>query len=134
MEKWSSKAGFLLAAIGSAVGIGNIWRFSAVVGQNGGGAYLIPYFIAVFIFAVPLMILELAVGRNLRGNVISAFSKVKERFQIIGWLICVIVFLILSYYLVITGWTLGYLFSSFTTVNISFAGFTSSFQPLFLSG
>ncbi|HIH26595.1 MAG TPA: sodium-dependent transporter, partial [Methanoregulaceae archaeon] len=51
MEQWSSKLGFLLAAIGSAVGIGNIWRFSAVLGQNGGGAYLVPFLIAVFLFA-----------------------------------------------------------------------------------
>ncbi len=57
MERWSSHIGFILAAIGAAVGIGNIWRFSAVIGQNGGGAYLIPYFIAVFVFALPLMIL-----------------------------------------------------------------------------
>ena len=53
VEQWSSKIGFLLAAIGSAVGIGNIWRFSAVVGQNGGGAYLIPYLIAVFSLRCP---------------------------------------------------------------------------------
>ena len=130
MEKWNSKIGFLLAAIGSAVGIGNIWRFSAVVGQNGGGAYLIPYLIAVFIFAVPLMILELAVGRHLKGNVVSAFTKAKKQFKIFGWLICIIVFLILGYYLVITGWTLGYLVSSFSTASISFSDFTSSFQPL----
>jgi len=130
MEKWSSKTGFLLAAIGSAVGIGNIWRFSAVVGQNGGGAYLIPYLLAVFVFALPLMILELSIGRHLKGNVISSFTKVKERFQIFGWVICGVVFLILSYYLVITGWTLGYLFSSFTSTGTSFSGFTSSYQPL----
>lgn len=58
MERWSSQIGFILAAIGAAVGIGNIWRFSAVLGQNGGGAYLIPYFIAVFFFALPLMVPE----------------------------------------------------------------------------
>ena len=53
MERWSSHIGFILAAVGAAVGIGNIWRFSAVLGQNGGGAYLIPYLIAVFVFALP---------------------------------------------------------------------------------
>ena len=53
MERWSSHFGFILAAVGAAVGIGNIWRFSAVIGQNGGGAYRIPYFIAVFVFALP---------------------------------------------------------------------------------
>ena len=54
MKKWSSKAGFLLAAIGSAIGIGNIWRFSAVLVRSGGGTYHIPYYLAVFVFAVPL--------------------------------------------------------------------------------
>ena len=129
-EHWNSKLGFILAAIGSAVGIGNIWRFSSVVGQNGGGAYLIPYFLAVFAFALPLMILELSIGRHLQGNVVSAFSHVKKRFKIFGWIIFVIVFLILSYYLVITGWTLGYLFSSIGNIQMSFSGFTSSYQPL----
>ncbi len=74
MERWSSSLGFLLAAIGSAVGIGNIWRFSAVVGQNGGGAYLIPYLLAVFLFALPLMILEISMGRRFRGTVVSTLG------------------------------------------------------------
>jgi neurotransmitter:Na+ symporter, NSS family len=130
MEKWSSKSGFILAAIGSAVGIGNIWRFSSVVGQNGGGAYLIPYLIAVFLFALPLMILELVVGRHLQGNVISSFGKIKTQFHIFGWIICAIVFVVLSYYLVITGWTLGYLVSSLNNSGTTFSDFTSSYQPL----
>ncbi|HDQ16499.1 MAG TPA: sodium-dependent transporter [Bacteroidetes bacterium] len=130
MEKWSSKFGFILAAVGSAVGIGNIWRFSSVVGQNGGGAYLIPYLIAVFLFALPLMILELAVGRHFQGNVVSSFGKVKKKFRFFGWIICAIVFVILSYYLVITGWTLGYLISSLTNSGTTFSEFTSTPQPL----
>lgn len=129
-EQWNSKLGFILATIGSAVGIGNIWRFSSVVGQNGGGAYLIPYLFAVIVFAVPLMILELSIGRHFQGNVISVFTAIKEKFQIFGWLICIIVFLILSYYLVITGWTLGYVVSSLTTKGVNFSEFTNSYQPL----
>jgi neurotransmitter:Na+ symporter, NSS family len=129
-EHWNSKLGFILAAVGSAVGIGNIWRFSSVVGQNGGGAYLIPYFLAVFIFALPLMILELSIGKHLQGNIVSAFSKVKKKFAVFGWLIFLLVFLILSYYLVITGWTLGYLASSLVNLNMTFSDFTSSYQPI----
>ena len=68
MDRWSSQIGFVLAAIGAAVGLGNIWRFSAVLGQNGGGAYLIPYFVAVFVFALPLMVLEIAAGRRSRAT------------------------------------------------------------------
>jgi len=129
-ERWGSRAGFILATIGSAVGIGNVWRFPSVVGQNGGGAYLIPYLIAVFVFAMPLMILELTIGRYYQGDVITAFRKVKERFRILGWFICLVVLLILSYYLVITGWTLGYFFSYLTNTSMVFSDFTSSYTPV----
>lgn len=130
MERWSSHIGFILAAVGAAVGIGNIWRFSAVLGQNGGGAYLIPYLIAVFVFALPLMILEIAMGRRFRGTVVSSFGAVRPEFRIVGWLLCAIVFLILSYYLVITGWTIAYTVFSVTGDAVSFSGFTGSYQPV----
>ena len=133
-EHWNSKLGFILATIGSAVGIGNIWRFSSVVGQNGGGAYLIPYFLAVIAFGVPLMILELSIGRHFQTNVVSAFGKVKKKFRYFGWLIFLLVFLILSYYLVITGWTLGYVVSSIGSLNLTFSDFTSSYYPVVYFG
>ncbi len=130
MERWSSTGAFLLAAIGSAVGIGNIWRFSTVLGQNGGGAYLIPYIIAVFVFAMPLMILEITLGEKLRGTIVSAFRRINPRFVIIGWFLCVIVGLILSYYLVITGWTLGYTILTLATGAPSFSEFSNSLLPI----
>ena len=130
MEQWSSKIGFVLAAIGSAVGIGNIWRFSAVLGQNGGGAYLVPFLIAVFFFALPLMILELAVGRQYRTNVVTAFTTVRPEFRILGWILCATVFLVLSYYLVIAGWTVGYTLLSLTGEVVSFSEFTASWLPI----
>jgi neurotransmitter:Na+ symporter, NSS family len=130
IERWSSSGGFLLAAIGSAVGIGNIWRFPAVLGQNGGGAYLIPYFIAVFVFALPLMVLELSYGRQFRGSVVQAFQQVRPGLQVIGWFICCIVLLLLSYYLVITGWTLAYCWFSIRGETPPFSLFTGSYIPL----
>ena len=130
MERWSSNTGFLLAAIGSAVGIGNIWRFSSVLGQNGGGAYLIPYLIAVFLFALPLMVLELMIGRKFRGTLVSAFRSVRPWFHILGWLLCGIVLLVLSYYLVITGWTIGYAVYALGGSAISFEQFTGSYLPI----
>jgi NSS family neurotransmitter:Na+ symporter len=132
MEQWSTRAGFVLAAIGSAVGIGNIWRFSAVLGQNGGGAYLIPYLIAVFLCALPLMVFEFALGRHFQGTIVSAYRSVRPQFRVIGWMICGIVFLILSYYLVITGWTLGYFFFSLTGETVSFSVFSNGLQPVVL--
>lgn len=129
-EHWSSDAGFVLAAIGSAVGIGNIWRFSAVVGQNGGGAYLIPYLIAVFAFAMPLMILELAMGRHFQGTVVRAFRSVRSRFATVGWLLCAIIFLVLCYYLVIAGWTAAYALFSLTGDTVAFSDFTGGMLPI----
>ncbi|MDD1715328.1 MAG: sodium-dependent transporter, partial [Methanoregulaceae archaeon] len=130
MERWSSSWGFLLAAIGSAVGIGNIWRFPAIVGQNGGGAYLVPYLIAVFVFALPLMILELTYGRQFRGSVVHVFQQIRPGFQVIGWLTCCIVLLILSYYLVITGWTLAYCWYSVQGDTPAFDLFTMTYLPI----
>ena len=130
MEQWSSKTGFILAAIGSAVGIGNIWRFSAVVGQNGGGAYLIPYLSACIFCALPLMALEMAAGRAVRGDVVSVFSSAVRGGNRFGWLICTIVFFILCYYLVITGWTLAFVFFSAAGITENFSAFTSSYEPL----
>ena len=130
MDRWSSRLVFVLAAIGSAVGIGNIWRFPMVVGQNGGGAYLIPYFLAVLGLAVPLMILEMAVGRHWRRNLVASFGRAGKKFEVIGWLICLIVLLILSYYLVIMGWTLAYLVFSLLGATVTFSAFSSTLQPI----
>lgn len=129
-EKWSSGLTFILAAIGSAVGIGNIWRFSSVLGQNGGGAYLLPYLLAVFLFAVPLMMLELAVGRYLKKDVVSSFAHVRPSFRHLGWIISIVLFLLMSYYLVITGWTLAYVLFSISGTEPQFSVFISSYQPL----
>ncbi|MDH7510640.1 MAG: sodium-dependent transporter [Methanolinea sp.] len=129
-EHWSSRGGFILAAIGSAVGIGNIWRFSSVVGQNGGGAYLIPYLIAVFACAFPLMVFELAMGRSFQGTVVSAFRAIRPSFRIAGWFLCATIFLVLCYYLVITGWTAAYALFSLTGARMTFADFTASSLPV----
>ncbi len=131
MERWSSSLGFVLAAIGSAVGIGNIWRFSSVLGQNGGGAYLVPYLIARFLCAVPLMVLELSVGRSFRGTVVTAFHALGPRARFIGWFIAGVITLILSYYLVITGWTLAFSWFAFAGQPLDFPAFSSSLLPVF---
>lgn len=130
MERWSSRTAFILASVGSAVGMGNIWRFSSVVGQNGGGAYLVPYLTAVFAFALPLMMLELAAGRRLRGDVVTAFGRARPRFRPLGWVVCAVVFSILSYYLVVTGWTLAYVVFSIAGEGVEFADFTSTYRPI----
>jgi NSS family neurotransmitter:Na+ symporter len=129
-EEWSSTLGFILASIGSAVGIGNIWRFPYIVGANGGGAFLVPYLIAVLLFGLPLMVLELAIGRSTGTSVISAFRSIRQRFAAAGLVIVVVVSLILGYYLVITSWVLAY--ALFFTFNqpVEFGAFTGSYLPL----
>ncbi|MCU4972838.1 sodium-dependent transporter [Halobacteria archaeon AArc-m2/3/4] len=130
MEQWSSRLSFVFAAIGAAVGLGNIWRFPAIVGQNGGGAYLVPYLIAAFAFAVPLMILEISVGRSLKADVVTACRQVREEFEIVGWLVGASVLAVLSYYLVITGWVLAFFSFSLTGAETSFDSFTGTYQPI----
>ncbi|QSG05526.1 sodium-dependent transporter [Halapricum desulfuricans] len=129
-ELWSSRTGFILASTGAAVGIGNIWRFPSVVGRNGGGAYLVPYLIAVFVFAVPLMILEIDSGRRARADIVATFRGAGPRFRIFGWFVVAVVVLILSYYLVITGWILAFLGSAIAGTEISLGGFTDSYAPV----
>ena len=82
---WNSKVGFILAAIGSAIGLGNIWRFSYMAFQHGGGAFLIPYIVAIFIAGIPLMILEHALGHKEKGSPPLAFARVSKRWEWLGW-------------------------------------------------
>lgn len=96
-EQWSSRIGFLFVAIGAAVGLGSVWRFPTLVGENGGGAYLIPYLVATVVCAMPLMILELSVGRHFSTDVVSAFRSANPKYSFIGWFVCITVFVILSY-------------------------------------
>ena len=131
-DKWS-KRGFILAAIGSAIGLGNIWRFPYIVGKSGGGAFFIPYFIAIIIACLPLMILELNFGRKLKTSTLQAFKKVSSKYSFIGWVPIILVFGVMSYYFVIAGWTFAYffemikgnflVFSEFSSTNISLYSF-----------
>ena len=129
-EQWSSGPGFVLASIGSVVGIGNIWRFPYMVGVNGGGAFLIPYLIALFLFGLPLLILELALGRHFRTSVVPAFGTRGRPFRLAGFVLVFILTMILSYYLVVTGWTLAYFAAFARGAPLSFTEFTGSYSPL----
>ena len=129
VQLWSV-AGLILASIGAAVGIGNIWRFPYIVGANGGGAFLIPYLISILFFGLPLMILEFVIGRSSGSSVISTFQAIRQRFFVAGLIIVLIVSLILSYYLVITSWVLAYAFFFALNQPMEFEGFTNSYLPL----
>ncbi|MHC1631723.1 MAG: sodium-dependent transporter [Methanotrichaceae archaeon] len=113
-EIWSSRTGFILAAIGSAVGLGNIWRFNYLAYDNGGGAFLIPYFVALFTAGISLMILEFALGNKFRGSAPLSMKRARESFEWIGWWAALAGFIITMYYVVIVGWALVYLTKAFT--------------------
>ena len=118
VEQWSSKWGFLLAAIGFSVGLGNIWRFPFVTGQNGGSAFLIIYLSAALAIGLPLLIAELSIGRRGRSSssgsivAVAGEASANSRWGGIGVLAVFCVFMILTYYTVISGWTLDYLVRS----------------------
>lgn len=111
VPQWRSRLGFLAAALGSAVGLGNIWRFSYVVGENGGGAFVLIYLLAVIGIGVPLLIAELALGRATRADPVAAFRQVapSRPWRWVGWLGVAASIGILAFYPVVTGWVLGYL-------------------------
>lgn len=110
---WGTRAGFIMAAIGSAIGLGNIWRFPYMVAKNGGGAFLIAYFIALFTAGIPLMIMEFGLGHKYRLAAPGVFAKINRKFEWIGWWQCAIAFAISVYYVVIIGWAMSYTVFSF---------------------
>ncbi len=113
--QWGSRLGFILAAVGSAVGLGNIWRFPYMVGQNGGGAFVFTYLICIAVIGFPILIAELMVGRRGQSNPITAMSRVAEQnnrssaWGGVGFMGVLAAFLILAFYSVIGGWGVNYI-------------------------
>lgn len=113
-SSWQSNLGFLLAAIGSAIGLGNIWRFSYMAHQYGGGAFLIPYLVALIVAGIPIMLLEYGVGHREKGSSPLSFARLDSRFEWLGWWMPVVaMFGIMLYYSVVIGWCVNYLFFAF---------------------
>jgi len=113
-EHWDSRLGFLLATIGSAVGVGNIWRFPYIVYKNGGGAFLLPYFIALLTVGIPLLLLEQGMGHKLRASAPLVFHKITKKFEWVGWWsIVIVMFGVVLYYAVIISGCLNYFVLSF---------------------
>ncbi len=131
--QWGSSIGFILAAAGSAIGLGNIWRFPYVTGENGGGAFLILYLLCIILLGLPVMVAELTIGRHSRRNPVGAFKCIRpgSPWKLVGYLGVITGISILSYYAVMAGYTLGYIFKTFNGSGISFADFSSN-APLSL--
>jgi len=113
-EFWATRVGFVLAAIGSAIGLGNIWRFGYLVYKNGGGAFLIPYFVALFVAGRSLLILEFALGHKFRGSAPQALRAINKKFEWVGWWAVVGGLIITTYYCVVIAWALVYFTKAFT--------------------
>jgi NSS family neurotransmitter:Na+ symporter len=113
---WGSRLGFVLAAAGSAIGLGNIWKFPIETGQNGGAAFVFVYLICVFSIGIPVMIAELALGRKTGSNPVGAYKKLvpKSAWKMVGGLGVVTGLMILSAYAVVAGWILKYIWFAVT--------------------
>ena len=111
---FSSRKVFILAAIGSAVGLGNIWRFPYIAYENGGGAFLIPYLVAIFVAGIPFLFFDYAIGHRFRGSAPLSFARLSRRAEGLGWWQVLICFVIAVYYAAVIAWALSYTLFSFT--------------------
>ena len=113
---FSSKIGVVMAAAGSAVGLGNIWKFPYEAGQNGGGAFLLVYLLCVIVFGMPLLMTEMIIGRKAGKSTFSAFRAISgnNNWQWLGWWSALTVFILTGFYFVVTGWCLNYLYEALT--------------------
>lgn len=117
-ENFSSRAGFLLAAIGAAVGLGNIWKFPYMLGSNGGAAFVLVYLLAIVLIATPVMIGEMLMGKRGRMSAPTSFKRIalevhsSPAWKYVGWLGIATLFLVLSFFSVIAGWSIAYIFKT----------------------
>lgn len=112
-ENWSGRTGFIIAAIGSAVGLGNIWRFPYVAYDNGGGAFMVPYLIALLTAGIPLLFLDYIIGHKYRTAAPRAYKKFSPSGQFVGWWQTLVSFVIAIYYAAVIVWAGSYMFFSF---------------------
>jgi len=111
-EHWDSRFAFVMAAVGSAVGLGNIWRFPYMCYTHGGGAFFIPFFIAVFTLGIPLLILEFTLGHWSRGGAPKTFAKIGRKWEWLGWWPLLVEFITVIYSSVIMAWCFNYMIYS----------------------
>ncbi|TLN08198.1 sodium-dependent transporter, partial [bacterium] len=129
---WSSRFGFIMASAGSAVGLGNIWKFPYITGMHGGGAFVLFFIFCIITVGIPIMIAEMAIGRHTHKDPVGAFRSARGgAWTAVGWLGVIAGFVILSYYCVVAGWTLDYLWLS---LRGTFSGRHAAVVPELFSG
>jgi NSS family neurotransmitter:Na+ symporter len=129
---FATKLGAVAAAVGSAVGLGNIWRFPFVTGENGGGAFLVIYICTVILLGLPLIIAEFLIGRTAHSNAAGSFKKLAPGtyWHLIGTMGVLVATLILGYYVVIAGWTLEYTWTAITNGFATLIDSVRATQPV----
>lgn len=124
---WSSRFGFLMAAVGSAVGLGNLWKFPYLAGENGGGAFVLVYIGLVILLGFTLMLAEMTIGRHANSDAYGSYNKIKKGWGFVGGFGILSGFLILSYYSVVGGWVMKYIVASFSGTGADKAGYFTNF-------
>lgn len=130
-ERFSSRWVFVVSTVGAAVGLGNIWRFPFVAGSNGGGSFLVAYLIAMVAVAMPMAAIELAAGRGSRAGIVGTFAAARPWARPLGAAVALAAVVIVGYYLVVTGWTLGYAVEATLQRDLQpFSEFTAGYASL----
>jgi len=113
-DRWTGRVPFIFAAIGSAIGLGNVWRFPYITYEYGGGTFLIPYIIGLFVLGIPWMMMEFGMGRFFQRSAPGVFESIGKKWEWLGWWPVWVAFLIVTYYTVVIAWSLHYAISSAT--------------------
>ena len=130
---WSSQRAYVLASVAGVVGLGNLWRFPYMVGENGGGSFIVAYLICVLLIGIPLAIVEVSAGKYIMRGPVGVFRSINPVWgPWFGWFLVGMTVLIMSYYFVITGWTLGYAGNAIVGNLSTFPEFTDGYTSLWL--
>ncbi len=134
--EWGGRIGFILAASGSAIGLGNIWKFPYITGEHGGGAFVLVYLLCILLVGLPIMVAEIYIGKKTQKSPVGAFKEFQKEknnrpFYLIGWIGVIAAILVLSFYSVVAGWAWHYLYLSFQGFSGTQAEVTSIFGELY---
>lgn len=133
-EQWSSKFGFIMAAAGSAIGLGNLWKFPYITGTSGGAVFLIVYIVFLLLLGIPILLSELAIGRYAGSDAIGSCAEIHPKWGFAGAFGIIGAFGVMASYCVVGGWVIKYIINSFTAANIGTDYFTEysakSFEPI----
>ena len=125
-DSWSSRGAFILASIGSAVGLGNAWRFPGLAKVHGGGAFLIVYLVALFVIGIPLLMMELSIARKFHKGAIDSMRGTNKKSEFIGWSATANAFVIVTYYAVVFAWVIMMAFASYKFASLTGDSATAS--------